>query len=69
MDALQMLLAQNEIRGLKARYCRFVDTKQWSRLAILFAADTRFDGFGSAPPGANAATACGGCSDCGPPKR
>lgn len=22
-----------------------------------------------APPGANAATACGGCSDCGPPKR
>jgi hypothetical protein len=42
-----------EIHSLKARYCRFIDTKSWSRLRGLFAEDVRFEGFGSAPSGAN----------------
>ncbi|MEZ5649388.1 MAG: nuclear transport factor 2 family protein [Burkholderiaceae bacterium] len=41
------------IRQLKARYCRFVDTKQWTRLAALFVPGTVFEGFGSAPTGAD----------------
>ena len=43
MDALQMLLAQNEIRGLKARYCRFLDTKDWEGLTSLFLEDAVLD--------------------------
>lgn len=42
------------IKRLKAEYCRFVDTKQWDRLAALFAEETIFDGFGSAPTGSTA---------------
>jgi hypothetical protein len=49
----QQLSDLEQIRQLKARYCRFIDTKQWSRLATLFAPGTRFDGFGSAPAGAD----------------
>jgi hypothetical protein len=33
-----------EIKQLKARYFRFVDTKQWERLRLLFTDDARFDG-------------------------
>jgi len=51
-----------QIKQLKARYCRFVDTKQWSRLTNLFAPDTRFDGFGSAPTGATVADFIAGIS-------
>lgn len=36
MDVLQTLLAENEIKGLKARYCRFLDTKDWDGLTSLF---------------------------------
>lgn len=43
MDALQMLLAENEIRGLKARYCRFLDTKDWEGLTSLFMKDAVLD--------------------------
>lgn len=36
-----------EIRRIKARYFRFVDTRDWQGLAGLFAVDARFDrGFG-----------------------
>lgn len=49
----QQLSDLEQIRQLKARYCRFIDTKQWSRLAGLFVPGTRFDGFGSAPPGSD----------------
>ncbi len=49
----QQLSDLEAIRQLKARYCRFIDTKQWSRLAGLFCDQTRFDGFGSAPPGSD----------------
>lgn len=61
-DDVRQLLDLEGIRQLKARYCRFIDTKQWNRLAGLFADDTRFDGFGSAPPGADVATFISGIS-------
>jgi hypothetical protein len=48
------LLAIEAIRQLKARYCRFVDQKQWDRLRALFTPDARLDGLGSAPDGATA---------------
>ena len=36
MDALNILLAAEAIKALKARYCRFLDTKDWGGLAGLF---------------------------------
>lgn len=53
-DALARLLALEEIRALKARYCRYIDTKQWSALRGLFSDGARFEGFGSAPDGCDA---------------
>lgn len=53
-DELRTLLDIERIKQLKAQYCRYIDTKQWERLAGLFAAGTRFDGFGSAPTGSDA---------------
>ncbi len=38
-----------EIHQLKARYCRFLDSRQWLSLRALFTDDARFDGLGSAP--------------------
>lgn len=52
VDKMRMLQDREAIKELKARYCRFLDTKQWDRLAALFAPECRFDGFGSAPSGA-----------------
>lgn len=46
------LLAIEQIKQLKTRYCRYVDTKQWDPLRALFTADVRFEGLGSAPRGA-----------------
>ncbi|MEQ8395977.1 nuclear transport factor 2 family protein [Thalassobaculum sp.] len=48
------LLDIEAIKRLKAEYCRFVDTKQWDRLSALFAEETMFEGFGSAPTGSTA---------------
>lgn len=48
------------IGQLKARYCRFIDTKQWGALEALFTADARFEGLGSAPDGADRAIFVGG---------
>ena len=48
------LLDIEAIKQLKAEYCRFVDTKQWDRLFALFAEETVFEGFGSAPTGSTA---------------
>lgn len=48
----QRLADREAIRTLRARYCRYIDTKQWTRLRTLFADDARFDGFASAPSGA-----------------
>lgn len=61
-DIVQRLADLDDIKRLKASYCRLLDTKQWSRLQALFAPDTRFEGFGSAPSGADVATFIGGLS-------
>lgn len=61
-DEMQCLADVAAIGRLKAQYCRFIDTKQWDRLGGLFAAGTRFEGFGSAPSGADAATFVKGVS-------
>jgi SnoaL-like domain len=55
-DAIaRQLWDMEQIKQLKAQYCRFLDTKQWDRLAALFLPEARFDGFNSAPPGATPA--------------
>jgi hypothetical protein len=43
MDALHKLVAIEEIKCLKARYFRYVDTKDWEGFKSLFAADAVFD--------------------------
>ena len=43
MDALQTLLALDEIRNVKARYCRMLDTKDWAGFAALFTQDAVMD--------------------------
>jgi len=43
MDALQTLLAKEDIRDVKARYCRFLDTKDWAGFASLFTDDAVMD--------------------------
>jgi hypothetical protein len=43
MDMLQSLLAREDIMGLKARYCRLLDTKDWEGLAALFCEDAILD--------------------------
>ena len=61
-ESVKTLHDIQQIHSLKARYCRYLDTKQWSRLHELFCADARFDGFGSAPPGSNVETFIKGVS-------
>jgi hypothetical protein len=51
-DAARRALDLDAIHQLKARYCRFIDTKQWDLLASVFTQDARFEGLGSAPTGA-----------------
>jgi hypothetical protein len=41
MDRLERLEAIEEIRNLKARYFRLIDTKQWEALGGVFASDLR----------------------------
>src|ERR1700741_2823708 len=43
MSATEQLLAFEEIRAVKARYCRFLDTKDWESLAELFTIDAVLD--------------------------
>ena len=50
---LRRLHDLERIKQLKAKYCRYLDTKQWDRLRGIFAPDVRFEGLGSAPTGAN----------------
>jgi hypothetical protein len=45
------LIAIEQIRQLKARYCRLFDTKQWDRLREIFTPDARLEGFSSMPDG------------------
>ena len=53
---LQRLLDIEAIKQLKARYCRYLDTKQWDSLPQLFTEDATFDGYASAPSGSDVAT-------------
>lgn len=46
-DALARLLAIEEIRSLKARYFRLMDTKNWEEFPALFAPDATFDARGA----------------------
>lgn len=46
LQLVEKLAALEEIGKLKARYCRFVDNKQWDALRDLFTPDCRFDGSG-----------------------
>lgn len=43
MDRLDAMQAIEEIRGLKARYCRFLDTKDWDGMSSLFIEDAVLD--------------------------
>jgi hypothetical protein len=43
MTNTERLLALEEIRAVKARYCRFLDTKDWAGLAGLFTVDATLD--------------------------
>lgn len=43
MNAIGTLLAIEEIKRLKARYFRCMDTKDWAGLATVFCADAEFD--------------------------
>jgi len=43
MDTVEKLDAIEEIKKLKARYFRFVDTRQWDSLRALFTPDAQFD--------------------------
>ena len=43
LDALDRLQAVEEIRALKARYFRCIDTKDWAGFRALFAADATMD--------------------------
>lgn len=52
---LQRLLDIEDIKRLKSRYCRYIDSKQWHLLPTLFTDDVCFDGFASAPTGSDGA--------------
>ena len=43
MTDIDILTAIEDIKRLKARYFRYVDTKDWTRYAALFADDVLFD--------------------------
>ena len=47
MSILERLVALEDIKFLKARYCRFVDLKLWDDFEQLFLLDATFE----APPG------------------
>ncbi|MGE0698518.1 MAG: nuclear transport factor 2 family protein [Hyphomicrobiaceae bacterium] len=59
---LEHLLAFEAIRQLKASYCRFVDTKQWDRLATVFVPEARLYGLGSVGDGGSPAEFVAGIS-------
>lgn len=44
-ETVEDLLNIEEIKRLKSRYCRFIDSKQWGCLNELFAPDLELEGF------------------------
>jgi len=53
VDSIERMSSLAQIAQLKARYCRYIDTKQWHKLSSLFTEDCRFEGLGAAPFGAD----------------
>ena len=47
METVEVLLAIEEIKRLKARYFRLMDTKDWAAFATLFSEDAVFDARGA----------------------
>ncbi len=43
MDPLEELLAREAVKDVKARYCRFLDTKDWEGFGNLFTDDAVLD--------------------------
>lgn len=62
IDTRYHLLSLELIAQLKARYCRYIDTKQWDLLGSVFTDDCKFEGLGSAPAGADVTTFVKGVS-------
>ncbi len=54
-----MLLAIEEIKALKARYFRCMDTKDWDGFAALFTIDASLDVSGEMRAGHGATASCG----------
>jgi 3-phenylpropionate/cinnamic acid dioxygenase small subunit len=54
MTELEQLLAREAIRETKARYCRFLDTKQWERWGEQFTTDIEMDVSEDVPEGSDA---------------
>ncbi|QWT22055.1 nuclear transport factor 2 family protein [Bacillus sp. NP157] len=42
---MQRLVNVEELKKLKAAYCRLIDCKQWDELTLLFTPNARFEGF------------------------
>src|SRR5215813_9500942 len=55
MTDVERLITAEEIKQLKARYFRFLDTKQWSEWEDIFTADATLDINQERPPGVNEA--------------
>lgn len=55
-SALDSLLATEQLRQLKSRYCRLLDTKRWQDFRALFAPQCRFEGMGNLPLSADVDT-------------
>lgn len=53
---LEHLLVLEELRQLKARYCRLLDTKRWPAFRELFSDDCVFEGMGNLPVSASVDT-------------
>jgi hypothetical protein len=51
---LQKIEAIEDIKRLKARYFRWIDTKQWEKLRTVFTADCTFEGLWAGGDGADA---------------
>ena len=53
MTGVERLLAIEEIKRLRSRYCRFLDAKRWDDLPALFTDGAEFWGFASCPDGSS----------------
>lgn len=63
MEKIDKLWAMEEIRQLKARYFRFLDTKDWDGMRTIWAADAVFDARTAQTIGGSAQTAPSGSDD------